>query len=130
MTEQTPSPISLRSVVLDCPDPPSLALFYGELLGGRVVSNPDWSEVHIEHVPLKLALQRVDGYAPPEWPDGRPQQLHLDFTVLDLRVASDRAVGLGARILGDPVDEEGSTFQVHADPSGHPFCLVVERPRS
>jgi predicted enzyme related to lactoylglutathione lyase len=126
MNEANLSPIRLRSVVLDCPDPPALATFYGALLDGRVVLDRDWSEVHLEQVPLKLAFQRVDGYAQPGWPDGVPQQLHLDFTVIDLMEASKRAVNLGARVLEEPVDEDGSTYQVHADPFGHPFCLVVE----
>ena len=78
-------------------------------------------------MPLKLAFQRVDGYSRPEWPDGLPQKLHLDFTVTDLVEASKRAVDLGVRVFKEPVDEDGSTYQVHADPLGHPFFLVVER---
>jgi hypothetical protein len=126
MSEPNVPPIQLRSVVLDCPDAPALARFYGQLLGGVVKEDPDWSEVHVGSMPFKLAFQRVDRYIPPEWPDGQPQQLHLDVTVTDLAAASIHALGLGARVLEEPVDEEGSTYQVHADPSGHPFCLVVE----
>ena len=125
MTEASRLQIRLRSVVLDCPDPPALARFYGNLLGGRVVADPDWSEVHVEQLPFKLAFQRVDRYVPPEWPDGEPQQLHVDFTVSDLVTASKHAVALGARVLEEPVDEGNSMYQVHVDPSGHPFCLVV-----
>jgi len=41
-----------------------LAAFYGDLLGGSVDStDPSWCEVH---------------FAPPEWPNGQPQQIHLD----------------------------------------------------
>ena len=40
MNEANLSSIRLRSVVLDCPDPPALATFYGELLGGRVALDP------------------------------------------------------------------------------------------
>ena len=126
VNEANLSPIRWRSVVVDCPDPSALATFYGDLLDARVVLDPDWSEVHLEQAPLKLAFQRVEGYAQPEWPNGLPQQLHLDFTVVDLMEASTRAVHLGARVLKEPVDEDGSTYQVHADPFGHPFCLVVE----
>jgi Glyoxalase-like domain len=50
--------------------------------------------------------------------------------VPDLKEASRRAVRLGARILDGPVDEGDCVFQVHADPTGHPFCFCmdVERP--
>jgi predicted enzyme related to lactoylglutathione lyase len=130
MAEPNVPQIQLRSVVLDCADPPALARFYGELLGGEVREDPDWSEVHMGSMPFKLAFQRVDRYVSPEWPDGQPQQLHLDFTVAELAETSTRALALGARVLNEPVDEEGSTYQVHADPSGHPFCLVVELDRA
>lgn len=88
--EATLPHIVLRSAVFDCPDPSALARFYGQLLGGTVTEDPDWSEVRIGDVPFKLAFQRVDGYVPPEWPDGQPQQVHVDFTVSDLTAASTR----------------------------------------
>jgi len=127
MTTEGLSAVTLRSVVLDCPDPPALATFYADLLGGSAVIDPDWSEVQVGRLSPKLAFQRVEEYVPPEWPDGLPQQLHLDFTVFDLAITSKRAIELGACVLKEPVEEEGCTYQVHADPSGHPFCLVVER---
>jgi predicted enzyme related to lactoylglutathione lyase len=120
--------IQLRSVVLDCPDPPALARFYAELLGGALdVSDPDWCEVRPDGSTIKLAFQRVASYVPPSWPDGAPQQVHLDLTVDDPPATSTRAVALGARVLSPPVDGPGCTFIVHADPVGHPFCLCHER---
>jgi predicted enzyme related to lactoylglutathione lyase len=120
--------VQLRSFVFDCPDPARLAAFYGELLGGIVdTSDPSWCEVRFAQMPLKLAFQLAPDFVPPEWPNGQPQQIHLDLTVTDLEAASARAIALGARVLADPVDEEDSFFQVHADPSGHPFCFCVER---
>jgi hypothetical protein len=128
MTESTAPSIKLRSFVLDCPDPTQLAHFYGALLGGDVdTTDIAWCEVHFAQLPLKLAFQRADDFVPPEWPDGEPQQIHLDLTVTDLQSASARAVELGARVLADPVQEEGSAFQVHADPAGHPFCFCVDQ---
>ena len=115
-------------MVLDCPDPRALATFYADLLGGRVVAgDAAWCEVHVDGVGLKLAFQGVDDYRRPEWPDGLPQQVHLDLTVTDVEAASRFAVGLGAEVLGAPVEEPGCVFVVHADPAGHPFCLCMER---
>jgi predicted enzyme related to lactoylglutathione lyase len=113
--------------VLDCPDPPALAAFYGQLLGGDVHDlGPGWSEVRLDEPALKVAFQRVPDYTPPEWPSGVPQQLHLDISVPDLGEASRWAVKLGGKVLDGPVDEGGCIFQVHADPTGHPFCFCMD----
>jgi predicted enzyme related to lactoylglutathione lyase len=118
----------MRSVVLDCPDPPALAAFYARLLDGRAdTGNPHWCVVYLAEPALKLAFQRADPYVAPDWPHGQ-QQLHLDLTVTDLDAASRRAVSLGATVLAGPVQEDGGAFIVHADPAGHPFCLFMEQP--
>ena len=130
MTDLPPT-IGLRSVVFDCPDPLALATFYADLLGGRVVEgDATWCETHVDGVGLKLAFQGVDEYRRPEWPDGVPQQVHLDLTVTDMQATSRFAVGLGAEVLGPAVEEPGCVFVVHADPAGHPFCLCMEPPGS
>jgi predicted enzyme related to lactoylglutathione lyase len=126
----TSASIRLRSVVFDCPDPSALASFYAHLLNAELdVSDPEWCEVRADGSAVKLAFQRATPYSPPEWPDGTPQQLHLDLTVSDLHAAGLRAVELGAVVLADPVEEPGSTFVVYADPAGHPFCLCEDRQR-
>jgi hypothetical protein len=96
--------VQWRSVVLDCPDPPSLARFYGDLLNGTVHEDPDWSEVRLGSGSPKLTFQRVEQYVVPEWPDGQPQQLHLDITVANLAAASRHAVARGAPVVKEPVD--------------------------
>ena len=124
------SGIRLSSVVFDCADPDALSSFYAALLGGRKErDDADWYEVALDVPAMRLTFQRVRHYRAPQWPDGTPQQVHLDITVDDLAQASARAVALGARVLGEPVHEEGDTFLVHADPAGHPFCLIVEEER-
>jgi predicted enzyme related to lactoylglutathione lyase len=119
----------LQAVALDCADPVRLAEFYADLLGGRVIADPeesDWVEVHgFEGIPL--ACQRVDGYQPPEWPgQQRPQQLHLDFDVDDLDGEEKRALALGATVL-ERTDQlrPGANWRIYADPAGHPFCLCL-----
>src|ERR1700735_663171 len=120
--------IRLRSVVFDCPEPSALASFYAHLLNGQLdISDPEWCEVHVDGLALKLAFQHATPYSPPEWPDGAPQQLHLDLTVSDLHAAGLRAVDLGAVALTNKVGALGSTFVVCADPVGPPFCLCEDR---
>jgi predicted enzyme related to lactoylglutathione lyase len=115
-------------VVFDCPDPVALATFYAELLGGQVVDDddPTWTEVHVEGSSVKLAFEPVENYLRPQWPDGQPQQIHLDLTVTDLASASRQAVELGATVVGDGVVEKDCTFLVHLDPAGHPFCFLQD----
>jgi predicted enzyme related to lactoylglutathione lyase len=125
---QSSADIRLRSIVLDCPDPPALATFYADLLDGRAdLDDPEWCEVTVRTSTWKLAFQLATPYSPPDWPDGAPQQLHLDLTVSDLDAACIRAASLGAIALGDRVEEPGSFYVVHADPAGHPFCLCQDR---
>jgi hypothetical protein len=92
-------------------------------------SDPEWCEVRIRDLPCKLAFQRATTYAPPAWPDGEPQQMHLDLTVVDLAEAGRRATELGAVVLAGRVEDVDSAFVVYADPAGHPFCLCEDLER-
>jgi len=119
----------MRSVVLDCPDPRTLARFYAQTVGGTPQDeDEDWVVLQVPDGP-RLAFQRSPGYAPPEWPraDRNSQQFHLDFdagsTWAEIDAAQAKVLALGARPL-DLDDEDGKKdFRVYADPAGHPFCL-------
>jgi hypothetical protein len=110
------------SVVLDCPDPASLAGFYARLFewpAAEVDEDNTWATLTGPGV--SVAFQRADDYQPPTWPKSeRPQMFHLDLHVGDLPAAHDRAVDLGARHL-----DTQRSFRVYADPAGHPFCLCA-----
>ena len=47
----------------------------------------------------RLGIQLAPDHTPPEWPDGTPQQLHLDLWIDDLEAAHEEATALGARLL-------------------------------
>lgn len=116
------------TVVLDCPDPRALAEFYAGLLGQEIADDGDdsWQSLRGDGSGVSLAFQRADNYLPPQWPDGPPQQVHLDLTVDDFVTAHSRTLALGATALapaGPPEPAETSGFRVYADPAGHPFCL-------
>ena len=119
--------VSLGSVVLDCPDPAGLAAFYRGVLGGEVrTTRPEWVDLVVDGA--TLSFQKVEHYAPPSWPDGPPQQFHLDLTVDEYDRPHALVTSLGATPL-DPVKpppaEGGRTWRVYADPAGHPFCLCM-----
>ncbi|WP_245817233.1 VOC family protein [Geodermatophilus saharensis] len=50
----------------------------------------------------------------------------LDLEVDDLEAACALAEEAGARPLGGHEDEQ-EVVRVHADPAGHPFCLLARR---
>jgi hypothetical protein len=116
------------TVVLDCPDPYVLAEFYAGLLGQEIADDGDdsWQSLRGDGSGITLAFQRASHYVAPDWPDGPPQQLHLDLTVDDFVTAHKGAIALGARALSPtspPEPGQTSGFRVYADPAGHPFCL-------
>ncbi len=130
MTAATvPAPVArLDVVVLDCPDPQALADFYGALLGLPTRADPDgsgWVALSRsgQGAPV-LAFQPVEDYRRPVWPDGVPQQSHLDLAVADLAAAEARALELGATPLTHALDPT-QPWRVYADPAGHPFCLCT-----
>jgi len=109
----------LHHVVIDCPDPVALAGFYSELLGLPVTyRTADWVVVAESDTTSGIAFQLATDYRAPKWPDpARPQQIHLDVMVDDIRQAEPKVVALGGR----PLPGGG---HVYADPAGHPFCLI------
>jgi len=74
----------------------------------------------------RVAVQLATNHVPPEWPDGTPQQIHIDLWVDDFNAAHEEVMALGATVLkaAEQVPPEArDNYQVYADPAGHPFCL-------
>ena len=89
------------------------------------MAEDDWHSVVVDGE-WRLGIQLAANHVPPEWPDGMPQQIHLDLHVDDMKSAHDEAMSMGATLL-KPADDLGAAegFQVYADPRRHPFCLVL-----
>ena len=94
------------------------------LPGGTVNADTDgdWNDVVVEGKTV-VAAQLAPNHVPPDWPDGAPQQIHLDLHVDDPRAAHDEVLALGARMLQSADFDAPEGFRVYADPAGHPFCL-------
>src|SRR5258708_2124110 len=110
-------------VVFDAADLHAESAFWAGILGGHVFKDDDWHSVIDAAGEWRIGVQLAPDHVPPDWPDGTPQQVHLDLHVDDPRAAHEAAIGLGARLLqaGDLDADEG--HQVYADPAGHPFCV-------
>jgi hypothetical protein len=119
----------VRSVVVfDAADLHAESAFWAGLLDGHVFPDESFHSVVDADGEWRVGIQLAPDHTPPDWPDGAPQQVHLDLHVEDPQQAHDQAMGLGARLLqaGDLDSEEG--HQVYADPAGHPFCIGWGQP--
>ena len=130
----------LLHTAIDSTDARALAEFYRELLGLQyrqgdeppADGGPDdagWLVLVDADGDRKLAFQQVDRLERTTWPEHDvPMQMHLDFTVPareELERQRVRAEALGARLLLDRTDDSNEPLYVLADPSGHPFCILV-----
>lgn len=110
---------------LDCPDPRALAAFYQAVVGGEIkesTASDEWIRLETGSG-ADLGFQRDADHQAPGWPDGSPQQAHLDFDVTDLDGAESAVLALGATKA--PVQPSPDEWRVLLDPVGHPFCLCL-----
>jgi hypothetical protein len=115
-------------IVFDAVDLTTESRFWAGVLGGTVDAEETWHMVRVDGRP-RVGVQLAPNHRPPEWPEGTPQQIHLDLWVDDQPAAHELVMSLGARVLKVAKDEgTPDIFQVYADPAGHPFCLCWIKP--
>jgi predicted enzyme related to lactoylglutathione lyase len=115
--------INHQVVVFDAADLSTESRFWSGVLGGTVDAEDSWHMVRVDGKP-RVGVQLAPDHVPPDWPDGAPQQIHLDLWVDDPDAAHAEVMSLGARLLKAAAnDDSADDFQVYADPAGHPFCL-------
>jgi hypothetical protein len=111
-------------VVFDAADLQTESAFWARILNGHVFEDDLFHSVFDASGEWRIGVQLAPNHIPPEWPDGVPQQVHLDLHVEDARGAHDEAIALGARLLQHAPDLDAvEGHQVYADPAGHPFCI-------
>ncbi len=121
--------ITRQIVGFDAADLAAESTFWAALLGGTVDAEDASHTVYADGEP-RLGIRLVPNHVPPEWPDGTPQQIHVDLHGDHIKSAHDEAMSLGTRLLKPAEDIESTEgFQVYADPAGHPFCLSWLRRR-
>ena len=116
----------IRSVVvLDAADVSDVSAFWAGMLGGLVIDDdPAFHCVIDGNSEWRVGVQHAPDHQQPDWPDGAPQQVHLDLHVTDPEAAAQLALSLGARLLQREHDfAEPHGHIVFADPAGHPFCI-------
>jgi catechol 2,3-dioxygenase-like lactoylglutathione lyase family enzyme len=121
--------INHQVVVFDAADLAAESSFWAGVLGGSVDAEDHWHMVFVDGQP-RVGVQLAPDHVAPDWPDGTPQQIHLDLWVEEPAAAHDLVMSLGATVLKEA--ENGDTpdaFRVYADPAGHPFCLCWVKSR-
>ena len=123
----------MHNVTVDCADAPGLAAFWAEALGWHVFSDDD------PEVLVTSAFPR--GAAGPSMlfipvPEGRKvkNRLHLDLEPVDRTRDEEveRLLGLGATLVEDHRNADGTGWAWLADPEGNDFCVeagAAERDR-
>ncbi len=117
--------LNQQVLVFDASDLGSESKFWSGVLGGTVNVYDRWHMVFVDGKPV-LGIQLAPDHVQPDWPDGSPQQVHLDLWVDDIKEAHEEVMSLGARLLrpaGVRAPDAVDDHQVYADPAGHPFCL-------
>jgi hypothetical protein len=110
--------------VFDAAEIETESAFWAAMVGGIVFGDEQFHCVIDDTGNWSIGVQHAPGHVPPDWPDGAPQQVHLDMHVDNPTETHEQALALGARLLRaapDLTSAEG--HEVYADPAGHPFCI-------
>jgi predicted enzyme related to lactoylglutathione lyase len=125
--------LTIHDITFDAGDAHSLARFWAELLGWHVFYDDDPEILVAPHFPADDVTTLL--FIPV--PEGKTakNRVHLDLASTDRTRDEEveRAVALGATVIGDHRKEDGSGWVTLADPEGNELCIVrsvAERPRA
>lgn len=119
----------IHNVTVDCSDAAGLAAFWAEVLGWHVFSDDD-PEVLVTPAFPPGGPGPTMLFIPVPEPRTVKNRLHLDIQPVDRTRDEEveRLIGLGASVVEDHRDPDGSGWVWVADPEGNDFC--VERSAS
>lgn len=123
-----PVTLDLAALIVDAADLDAESAFWHRLLGGSITRTATHHFLRVDGFPA-LVIQHAPGHVPPGWPDGAPQQMHVDLATDAPAAADARVLAAGGRRLRPtdapeaPDASVGSGSRVYASPAGHPFCI-------
>jgi len=118
-------PSHLHSVTVDCSDPYALATWWAQALGGTLGDDDEPGDpeavVHVPGLGAPLLFLAV--------PDEKAvkNRLHLDLEPdagQSRESEVDRLVALGATVVDDLRNPDGTGWVVLTDPAGNEFCVL------
>jgi hypothetical protein len=115
-------------LVIDSRDPESLAAWWAEVLGYRVLGRDDDGAVEIGPEAGFGGAAPTLVFAPVADPDPGKSRLHIDLNATDRDQDAElqRLLDLGAT-PADVGQTGEESWHVLADPEGNPFCLLRRR---
>ena len=123
--------VSINNITFDCADARRQAEFWATLLGWQVFYDDDPEVLVAPHFPAHDVLTLL--FIPV--PEGKTakNRIHLDLQPTDVSRDEqvERAIALGATVLGDHRKDDGTGWVTLADPEGNEFCVersTTERP--
>ncbi len=114
----------VRHVTVDCADAPRLAAFWAAALGGEAVvveDNPGDFEMTVTAPGIALLFVPV----PRPKPEDVKNRVHLDLQPQDRSRDAEvrRLLELGARLVDDRREPDGTGWCVLSDVEGNEFCV-------
>ncbi len=113
-----------RNITIDCHDAAALGDFWAQVLGWHVFTDDDPEVLVAPSFPYTAAVPRMLFIPVPEGKTAK-NRLHLDLTPVgttrDEEVA--RLQALGATMVEDHRNDDGSGWAYLADPEGNEFCV-------
>lgn len=111
---------TLHEIVVDCSNPEALARFWQALIGGEVeIESRNFVLLDGDDEGFYIAFQRSSEKKTSK------NRIRLDVEVDDLDAAVDQAEQLGARKIGETIDDDDDgTLQMMVDPGGNEFCFI------
>lgn len=115
--------VRVTGMTFDCADAAGLATFWGQMLGWNVFTDADPEVVVAPHYP-----EGDDCLLFIPVPEGKTakNRLHLDLSPTDCTRDEQiaKALDLGASMLDDRREADGTGWAVMHDPEGNEFCIV------
>ena len=115
---------TIGNLTIDCANAERTRSFYADLFGYEKTVAYGCPAVKADRDLTILFAETDVAYLPPVWPEEQGEQqkqMHLDFTVVNLTSAVEKAVSLGAAKAAAQYGGDG--FITLLDTEGHPFCL-------
>ncbi|MGY1682658.1 VOC family protein [Geodermatophilus sp. SYSU D01176] len=118
----------LSEIVVDARDPGTLAAWWAEVLGYRVLGRDEEGAVEIGPEAGFGGPAPTIVFAPVADPTPGKARLHVDVSPTDRDQDAElqRLLALGAT-PGDVGQSDAASWHVLADPEGNPFCLLRRR---